>query len=219
MTTTRSTKKLLANEKQPPVETTPTKPKFKMVLKTPTLKNELNELDAKPLNYAALKDLIALQQATKISVSLQGSPNEQNNFLEFNKEFISTFDFLGLWDHESGLPSANCHAKLIIQNIPNTLRYIYESNQNSKDAITIYFDLYSAYMKGTALTKRQALTQFLQITPTNDQVRSLADLNQVIHKVEVALGNEGLIEIRELAELLYIARLPKAFESIVNTLK
>ena len=71
-------------------------------------------------------------------------------------------------------------------------------------------------MKGTALTKRQALTQYLQIAPTNDQIQSLAELQKVIHKVEVSLGNNGLIAIRELAELLYIARLPKTFESIVE---
>ena len=101
----------------------------------PKAKKEELQLDeqpvsgmVQPLNYSTVKDLIALQQATKISVILQGSPNEPNNFVEFHKEFVSTFDFLGLWDHSSSLPISTCHPKLVTQNIPSHLRYIYEAN-------------------------------------------------------------------------------------------
>jgi hypothetical protein len=136
--------------------------------------------------------------------------------MEFYKELRKVFTYYDMWNNKDNRPTAGTSPHLLTQNIPTNLRWIYEHDKTAITIIEIFFKIFSAYMNGTALVKRIALTELITFQPTIDQVKSLSQYENLILKAESSIGTDGKLSVRDLAELLYVSKLPAEYEVLVT---
>jgi hypothetical protein len=163
----------------------------------------------------SIKEKLELARACKLEIELVGSPSEPNNFIDFHKELVKIFSYDGFWNAKDSRPIKDCPPHLLTQNIPPHLKWVYEQDEHAKLCVDIYAKIFSAYMSGTALVKRIALTELVMFQPTLDQVTSLSHYEKLVLKAESTIGENGVVSIRALAELLYVAKLPREYEYLV----